>query len=114
MDKDMMDKVNEAMKANDMRKLSLDELDKVSGGAGSIRSVDGIWYDEAFVLDLGRNMTQQFGYQVAAQILCEKFGYSKTEISTARRCADDMASIDVLVNTMFKMADKLENGGSSY
>ena len=33
MDKEMMAKVNEAMKANGMRELSLDEMDKVSGGA---------------------------------------------------------------------------------
>ena len=32
MDKDMMAKINEALKANGRRELSLDELDKVTGG----------------------------------------------------------------------------------
>ena len=33
MDKEMMGKVNELLKANGKRELSLDEMDKVSGGA---------------------------------------------------------------------------------
>ena len=115
MNQEMMNKIDEVLKANGRQELSEDELGKVNGGdVGYICSVDGRWFSEQFVLDFARNLTEQFGYNIAAEVLCEKFGYSKTEIKRARCSSGDMDSIDVFVDTMFKIADKLENGGSCY
>ena len=42
MDKDMMDKVNEVLKAHGKRELNLDEMDRVTGGQTCKR--DGVYY----------------------------------------------------------------------
>ncbi len=47
MDKEMMDKVNEYLKANGKRELSMDELEKVAGGQDTV-TVFGAEMDEAF------------------------------------------------------------------
>ena len=43
MDKEMMNKVNDVLKAKGMRELSMDEMDKISGGAGECLSAKNIW-----------------------------------------------------------------------
>ena len=69
MDKDMMDKVNEAMKANGMRELSLDEMDKVSGG--------NMWEEMGYVEfdNFWMGMTRTFGYDVAINMFKDATGY---------------------------------------
>ena len=42
MDKEMMEKVNEVLKAHGKRELSLDEMDRVTGGQTCKR--DGVYY----------------------------------------------------------------------
>ena len=65
-----MDKVNEAMKANGMRELSLDEMDKVSGGIiYDIRQCQSLEDIDSFVYEVLASTEQSFGRDVVADIL---------------------------------------------
>ena len=69
MKKEMMDKINEVLKAKGKRELSLDEMDKVSGGNMWTEMGYGEFTD--FWLDMARN----FGYDVTIEMFKEATGY---------------------------------------
>ena len=70
MDKEMMAKVNEVLKANDRRELSMDELDKVSGGIiYDIRQCQSLEDINSFVYEFLASAEQSFGRDVVADIL---------------------------------------------
>ena len=75
MDKELMDKMNEALKANGKRELTLDEMDKVSGG---FFGEDGNPYfgmsQEAFN-DSFVELATAIGFNAAHQIFMEMTGY---------------------------------------
>ena len=76
MDKDMMAKINEALKANDRRELSLDELDKVVGGAGECFNAQDIRTDEElnfYVYVFLGTIEKQCGKDVVADIIKDQF-----------------------------------------
>ena len=77
--KELMAKANEAMKACGKRELSLDEMDKVSGGADGAW-INGVFMSEADLNSLGQYWTDRFGYDIAADMFCELTGISKREI----------------------------------
>ena len=80
MDKEIEAKVEELLKSYDKRKLSLEEMDKVSGGGGGLAAgVDGKGYDFDFVVTLGQSMAEGFGFDVAADTLCAMFGINPYE-----------------------------------
>ena len=76
MDKEMMNKVNEVLKANGRRELSMDEAAQVSGGAGEcysiydIRTEDDAWY---FVYTFVASMEKNFGKDVTYGFLKERY-----------------------------------------
>ena len=97
------------------RELSLDEMDKVSGGVDGITGIDGHYYTEGEILTLGRATAQTFGYDVAADMLCELFMLSKTEIKKRNRSgADAVGGIDAFVSQMFNIFDRIDKTGHSY
>ena len=67
----MMDKINEVLKANGKRELSMDELDKVSGGT----TVTGNYVDEETMYDLYMALTRLYGYDTAHQMFMAQTGY---------------------------------------
>ena len=73
MDKDMMGKVNEAMKANGMRELSLDEMDMVNGGNQEIiYSVHQCGTEEqliSYVYTFLASMEKSFGKDIVADYI---------------------------------------------
>ena len=98
---------------NGMRELSMDEMDKVSGGADGMCDRNGKYYSEQQILDLARSMTMNFGYNMAFDTLTTMFNISKTEKSH-NGSKTDIQKIEELVYRMMQIADKIEGGGSCY
>lgn len=110
MDKEMMAKVEEFVKEYGKRELSMEELDKVSGGGdgkGYAVAVDGKGYREDFIVNLGRTMQQTYGFDVAADTLIAMFGLHPHEKD---KCAE---SIDVLVNRIYTINEHVQDYGTS-
>ena len=116
MDKEMQAKIDEILKDYGRRELSPDELDKVNGGkAEGIYGIDGNYYSEQDIVNLGRITAKNLGYNVAAEMLCELFMMSKTEIAKQLRgTGDDVASIDAFICQMFNVYDRINGSGHSY
>ena len=82
--KELMAKVNEALKANGKRELSLDEMDKVSGGWGSENNpheinIEGAKVDEATFNNLIMHVMDSFGYDVALEVAQDLTNYPFVE-----------------------------------
>ena len=71
MDKDMMAKINEALKANGRRELSMDEMDKVVGGI-FIPQTDE---EKKQLIDYAYALTDAFGFDVALDMFMKTTGY---------------------------------------
>lgn len=107
MDKEMLDKINAAMKASGKRELSLDEMDKVSGG------VDPAYEAEAY--KLGMTLIEQFPYDIAASVYCEIVGISQREAITYNIGGNsDKENMSLLINRHMKILDNIEKNGKSY
>ena len=99
---------------NGMRELSMDEMDKVSGGSvEGIVGIDGKFYAEDFIVSMAYNMTNEFGYDIAAGVICDMFGLSKNEIkrSGAGTAKEDMG---VLLNKLFLTHEKVRKDDSTF
>jgi len=70
MEKEMMDKINEVLKANGKRELSLDEMDKVSGGADTFCGMN-----EREMYDMFMGLTEQLGFDYAYKMFVNMTGY---------------------------------------
>ena len=116
MDKEMKAKIDEILKDYGRRELSPDELDKVNGGkVEGMYGIDGNYYSEQDIVNLGRITAKNLGYNVAAEILCELFMMRKTEIAKQLRgTGDDVASIDAFICQMFNVYDRINGSGHSY
>ena len=73
-------KVNEILKAHGKRELSMDEMDKVSGGWGSENNpheiyIEGAKVDEATFNNLIMHVMDSFGYDVALQVAQDLTNY---------------------------------------
>ena len=107
MDKEIMDKVNEMMKAHGKRELSLDEMDKVSGG------VDPEFEEKAY--NLGMAMVGSFPYDVAASVYCDIFGLSQREaIDFGKGGGSDKDKMGALIHRHMQILDNIEKNGKSY
>ena len=108
MDKEMMGKVNEFLKASGKRELSLDEMDKVVGG------VDPEFEAQAY--KLGMTLVDAFPYDVAASVYCDMFGISQREAKNFATIggASDKDKMSALINRHMKILDNLEEKGHSY
>lgn len=105
MDNEMMKKVNDTLKANGMRELSMDEMGKVSGGAFSLDrdtgmcNVNGKNMTAAEFTSLIVNTANIYGYDYACNLLNNITGYTCEEMGnrTNTRGTDD-EKIGVLMN----------------
>ena len=113
MDKDAMAKVNEVLKANGKRELSMDEMDKVVGGTDVL--VNGTVKSEGEVYDLAMAMVDSFGYDVAADAFCTMTGLDPYEIKRTRKggCSDK-ENMQLLVYRCMQIYDNIHDKGHSY
>ena len=100
MNKEMMDKVNEILKKNGKRELSLDELDKVSGG---------IWFpepeEEASFQQMFLDITATLGFDVAHELFMETTGY----VTYAHRAfgdATDAEKMNIVLQGYWNLRDQ--------
>ena len=113
MDKEMKAKVDEFLKTNGRRELSMDEMEQVNGGgSGYAVAADGKAYPEDFVVSLGRSMASEFGYDIAADTLCKMFLISPAEKSMGG--GSDIARIDLLINRIFEINEHAEANGKTF
>ena len=107
MDKEMMGKVNELLKANGKRELSLDEMDKVVGG------VDPEYEAQAY--KLGMTLVDAYPYDIAASVYCDMFGLSQREaIDFGKGGGSDKDKMGALIHRHMQILDHLEEKGHSY
>ena len=109
MEKEMMDKVNELLKANGKRELSMDEMDKVVGGENCLEYyvlADGSYITEGALTDSFRGLVPIVGYDVASVIFCEMTGLSVADASMYS--GTDMEKMNLLLNHFYTNQD---NGG---
>ena len=99
MDKDMMAKINEALKANDRRELSLDELDKVVGGY--VPKTDE---DRKQLIDLAYAMTDSYGFDIALEMFMQITGYT-TYRAGVKNGGTDRDKMGVVLNGYFTMRE---------
>ena len=97
---------------NGMRELSMDEMDKVSGGTG--QWVNGVYMDEGAINDYANVLINNYCYDVAAEMYCKTFGLSPQEIKACKRSGSDADSMSVLVYRHMQILDNLEKKGHSY
>ena len=106
MDKEMQAKVEEFVKSYGKRGLSLDELDKVVGGAGECFNAQDIRTDEerAQLIDLAYAMTDSYGFDVALEAFMEITGYT-TYRAGVTGGGTDRDKMGVVLNGYFTMLD---------
>ena len=107
MDKELMDKMNEALKANGKRELSLDDMDKVSGGVDGVTASNGKYFTKKELLEFARDLTQTVGYDVAGKMICEMFGLAPNE-PKKQCCSDNVERMNGLINRIFSI---ISSGG---
>ena len=76
--------------------------------------LNGKYVDEATVYKLFLNMTDRFGYNVAANVFCESTGFSKTEIAKHYGGGTDMERMYALITQCFTTFDKIQGGGKTF
>ena len=110
-------KVDEFLKTRGIREVSMDEMDKVSGGVDGIYGVDGHYYTEQEIVAIGRTTAENLGYNVAAEVLCGMFMMDPSEIKKhnhSTNSADAVGDIDAFISQMFNIYDRIEKTGHSY
>lgn len=113
MDNEMMNKVNDVLKAKGMRELSMDEMGKVSGGTDVL--VNGTVWSEGEVYDLAMAMVDSFGYDVAAATFCTMTGLDQYEIKrTHKGGCSDKENMQLLVYRCMQIYDNIADHGHSY
>ena len=97
----------------DIRELSLNEMDKVSGGTDVL--VNGTVWSEGEVYDLAMSMVDAFGYDVAAATFCEMTGLSPYESKRVHRGdLSDKENMQLLVYRCMQIYDNIKDHGYSY
>ncbi len=100
----MMAKVNEVMKANGKRELSMDELDQVSGGSyamhadGTISVNGGEPMTRAEFNNMIFAMAKQFGLNITIGYLRDGVGYDCTEMH-------NVSSIEAILDRFWRNID---------
>ncbi len=98
---------------NSMRELSMDEMDKVSGGAGGMCDRNGKYHPFEEIISMGRSMTKSFGYDIAFDTMTTLFNISKNEYCN-RGDYSDLDKMDILLAQMQLISEHLDNSGSTY
>ena len=113
MDKEMMAKVNEVMKANGKRELSMDELDKVVGGSiekgvgpGTIIYNGGL-IGEAEFNAIYISLTKNVSFDVAIQVLQAETGFWCTQMrGVGNMSSDPVNDINVVLNDFWRVVNE--------
>ena len=115
MDKEMMAKVEEFVKEYSKRELNMEEMEQVVGGELGGLFLNGKFVDKETVYDLYLNMTDIFGFEIAADVFCQATGFSTNEIAKAHRGgSSDKENMYTLITQCFTTFDKIQNGGKTF
>ena len=112
MEKNIMEKVNEVLKAHGRRELSLDEQDKVVGGSvekgPTPRTVylNGQLIDEVGFNAIFINMTKTAGLDVAIKALYNMTGFSCTAMRETGT-TNPLDAMDVILNQFWLAIDEI-------
>ena len=101
MDKEMQAKVEEFVKSYGRRELSLDEMDKVSGGGYYIPQTDE---EKKQLAEMFYTMTDSFGFDVALEMFMKTTGYT-TYSNGVKGGGTDRDQMGVVLNGYFTMLD---------
>ena len=112
MDKEIMDKVNEMMKASGRRELSMDEMDQVVGGADAHDVwINGKYYTEGDIYNLFKNITELYGFDIAFDTFCAFTGFSQNE---KPKSGSDWDMMSTVLCQYWKVQGRLQETGHSY
>ena len=100
MDKEMKAKVDEFLKTNGRRELSMDEMDKVVGGI-FIPQTDE---EKKQLIDYAYALTDAFGFDVALDMFIQTTGYN-TYRNGVKGGGTDRDKMGVVLNGYFTMLD---------
>ena len=100
MDNEMMKKVNDTLKANGRRELSMEEMDKVSGGGYYVPNTDE---EKKWLIDLAYAMTDSFGFDVALEMFMKTTGDDKYRDGVSG--GTDRDKMGVVLNGYFTMRE---------
>ena len=116
MDKEMKAKIDEILKTNGRRELSMEEAEQVAGGnIDGLVGSDGKYYDYVTIVNLARGMSTTFGFDIAAPAICKLFCLRETEIAKAHMgTGEDLASMDNLLNRLFLTHEHAREDGKTF
>lgn len=121
MDKEMKAKVDEFLKANGMRELCMDKMDKVSGGGYGIRSDGTISVNGGprVTREVFNNMifamTDAFGYDSTIEYIKNYLGYTCPEMDKASGGNSDRDAMGIVMDRFWSnIDDKFENSNSTF
>ena len=114
MEKNIEQYMSEFLAGHGMQALSDDMAEQVVGGKLAGLFLNGKFVDEATVYNLFLNMTDQFGYDIAAYVFCESTGFSKNEIAISSNYKSDKERMYCLITQCFTTFDKIQNGGKTF
>ena len=99
MDKEMKAKIDEILKTNGKRELSLDDLDKVVGGY----YVPNTDEEKKQLIDLAYALTDSFGFDVALEMFMKTTGYDTYRDGVSG--GTDRDKMGFVLNGYFTMLD---------
>ena len=99
MDKEMMAKINEALKANGRRELSMEETEQVVGGY----YVPNTDEEKKQLIDLAYALTDSFGFDVALEMFMKTTGYDTYRDGVSG--GTDRDKMGVVLNGYFTMRE---------
>ena len=110
MDKEMQAKIDEILKANSRRELSLDEMDRVSGG-----SIPADYRINGYTVAEAGGMLQavydNFGLDVAEAFAIEFFGIKTNDWRKYMKASADLNAGYYAVDMIWNKAYNSKNGG---
>ena len=110
MDKEMKAKIDEILKANSMRELSMDEMDRVSGGSfPADYTVNG--YTAAEAGGMLQSVYDNFGLDVAEAFAIEVFGIKSNDWGKFMRASADLNAARYAVDMIWNKGYNSKNGG---
>jgi len=113
MEKNVEQYMSEFLAGHGRQALSDDAAEQVVGGELAGLYLNGKFVDKETVYNLFLNMTDQFGYDIAANMFCQATGFSKTEIAN-HHGGTDKTRMYALITQCLTTFDKIQNGGKTF
>ena len=115
MEKNIEQYMSEFLAGHGRQALSDDMAEQVVGGELAGLFLNGKFVDKETVYNLFLNMTDKFGYNIAANVFCESTGFAKIEIAKASSGnQSDKENMYCLITQCFTTFDKIQNGGKTF